>query len=438
MNLRTNLVADLEEFSPLVGWVDGLEGPCLCLDVFSTSTWFGGELELVEHIRQWATDQRITGTAALADTLGTAWGVAHYGFSDIATSLAVRIVDPAELPTLLESLPVEALRLSPLTRSLLHELGLCTIGPLLSLPREDLAERFDPELLLRLDQALGQIPELFVSYRVLPKWEASQLWETSIWDVESLLTAWQDLLPKVLGPLSHRGRGVVRLLAELIGESHSTRRLVVGLLRPTLDARWLLDLLRLRMEVVRLCEPIVGTRLAVLEEAPFAVQQKVLFATVSPPIESSALASLVERLTGRLGSQAVVRIKRRTDHQPERAWSAEPWIRFDAATTTRPRASRGKSVPHEPMPPRPTLLLPEPRPIRVIAMAPQGHPQQFHDGHHESRITRCWGPERIETGWWRGASIRRDYYRVQTETAAQCWLFRELRTRQWFLHGWFD
>jgi protein ImuB len=90
------------------------------------------------------------------------------------------------------------------------------------------------------------------------------------------------------------------------------------------------------------------------------------------------------------------------------------------------------------MPLRPTLVLSEPRPIRVIAVAPQGHPQQFRDGHHESRVTRCWGPERIETGWWRGASVRRDCYRVQTETGAQCWLFRNLRTRRWFLHGWFD
>jgi hypothetical protein len=60
----------------------------------------------------------------------------------------------------------------------------------------------------------------------------------------------------------------------------------------------------------------VGTRLAVLEEASFAVQQKMLFSALSPPIESSGWASLVERLTGRLGSQAVARIEPRADHQP--------------------------------------------------------------------------------------------------------------------------
>ena len=88
--------------------------------------------------------------------------------------------------------------------------------------------------------------------------------------------------------------------------------------------------------------------------------------------------------------------------------------------------------------PRPTLLLAEPRSIRVISTAPQGHPQRFRDLDGEHRVARSWGPERIETGWWRGPSIRRDYYRVATETGPHCWLYRDLITREWFLHGWFD
>ena len=46
-----------------------------------------------------------------------------------------------------------------------------------------------------------------------------------------------------------------------------------------------------------------------------------------------------------------------------------------------------------------------------------------------------WGPERIETGWWRGASVRRDYYRVQTEESLRFWLFRNLADDRWYLHG---
>jgi protein ImuB len=50
-------------------------------------------------------------------------------------------------------------------------------------------------------------------------------------------------------------------------------------------------------------------------------------------------------------------------------------------------------------------------------------------------VARHWGPERIETGWWRGPSVRRDYYRIETDEGRRFWLFRELTNRRWFLHG---
>lgn len=47
----------------------------------------------------------------------------------------------------------------------------------------------------------------------------------------------------------------------------------------------------------------------------------------------------------------------------------------------------------------------------------------------EYRVVRAEGPERLETGWWRGPDIRRDYYRVVTDTGEQFWLFRVLDRR---------
>jgi protein ImuB len=52
-------------------------------------------------------------------------------------------------------------------------------------------------------------------------------------------------------------------------------------------------------------------------------------------------------------------------------------------------------------------------------------------------IRACEGPERIETGWWSGEAARRDYYRVETETGARYWIFRDLAASTWFLHGLF-
>src|SRR6185369_7069701 len=82
---------------------------------------------------------------------------------------------------------------------------------------------------------------------------------------------------------------------------------------------------------------------------------------------------------------------------------------------------------------RPLLLYPEPRLVEVISVAPDGPPQMITLDARRERIVQHWGPERIETLWWQGPSVRRDYYRVATESAGQWWIFRQLADTRWFL-----
>jgi len=363
----------------------------------------------------------------------------------------VTIVPHGGSAAALAPLPVEALRLPAKVVAVLRELGIDTVGLLAALPRAALAERFDPALLLRLDQALGGAAEVFAVCHDEPSEEASLNWESGIASIEPLVAACERLLPRLTRPVGDRAHGVARLLVELTGESQRLRRLVVGLLRPTLDLRHLLDLVRLRLESCRLVEPVTELRVAVLEEAPPAVEQQTLFDDAAPRVETQAWRTLVERLAGRLGADAVGRVRRMADHQPERAWKAEPWLdrASSGSKSTAAPSSRRKRTTSQPAaapasatapagPPRPTLLLAEPRAVQVVASQPEGRPCRWRDGASDRRVVQCWGPERIETGWWRAPGIRRDYYRVETETGTHAWLFRDLRTRQWFLHGWFD
>jgi protein ImuB len=71
-------------------------------------------------------------------------------------------------------------------------------------------------------------------------------------------------------------------------------------------------------------------------------------------------------------------------------------------------------------------------------VAPDGPPVSFHTKAHRHEVARSWGPERIETGWWRGRPVRRDYYRVETTTGRRYWLFRQLDDGRWYLHGTFE
>jgi hypothetical protein len=83
------------------------------------------------------------------------------------------------------------------------------------------------------------------------------------------------------------------------------------------------------------------------------------------------------------------------------------------------------------------LLEPEPQSLEVVCVAPDGPPQFVWLEGRRERIVECAGPERIETLWWRGRSLRRDYYRIATERGSHLWIFRRRSDARWFLHGAF-
>ena len=99
---------------------------------------------------------------------------------------------------------------------------------------------------------------------------------------------------------------------------------------------------------------------------------------------------------------------------------------------------------------RPIWLLPQPVRLETVAVvdsalnqhvdASSGPPVRFRlasqSGSPTHEVVKAHGPERIETAWWRGPTVRRDYYIVETASGARYWIFRRLGS-EWFLHGTF-
>ena len=83
------------------------------------------------------------------------------------------------------------------------------------------------------------------------------------------------------------------------------------------------------------------------------------------------------------------------------------------------------------------MLYPKPETLEVVCVAPDGPPQFVWLANRRERIVHCAGPERIETLWWRGPSVRRDYYRIALASGNHLWIFRRLSDGCWFLHGTF-
>jgi protein ImuB len=156
---------------------------------------------------------------------------------------------------------------------------------------------------------------------------------------------------------------------------------------------------------------------------------------------------LLNRLSSRLGEKSVLRPRLCPDPQPEYAGSLEAVLAETNAI--RPSATSPKD---NPVPDyqlisgpavRPLCLKSQPAPIEVVSVVPDGPPVRFRWQSAEHVVACSWGPERIDTLWWRGPHVERDYYRVETTTGQRFWLFRQNDTGnngtgKWFLHGTFE
>jgi protein ImuB len=151
---------------------------------------------------------------------------------------------------------------------------------------------------------------------------------------------------------------------------------------------------------------------------------------------------LIERLQARLGADRVQRLVPVADHRPERSTAYVP---VDPGTWPQmpdlPGAVAPPLGPAQPgaggMPTRPTMLLPKPQPL------PARDGQPLFEGKPIEIIS---GPERIETGWWDGDLVARDYFVGRVHDGAMAWLFRDRIPPRageraagsgWYLHGWF-
>jgi protein ImuB len=133
-----------DRYTPLVA-LDGEDG--LLLDLTGCAHLFGGEEALLTDILARLEGQGFAVRGAIADTPGAAWAMARYGEE--------ACIPPGGQGMALAGLPLAALRLDVNVIDGLERVGLTRVGDIVSRPRAPLAGRFGPELVRRLDQALG-------------------------------------------------------------------------------------------------------------------------------------------------------------------------------------------------------------------------------------------------------------------------------------------
>lgn len=328
--------------------------------------------------------------------------------------LATRIRHADALRIELQNLPVEFLVKSPEARAMLESFGVRTLGDCLNLPRAGLARRLGEALLNDIDRALGRLPDPRPPFVPPSVFEASLPLPAPVEQSEALLFGAHRLLSELCGWLAATGKGVLRLDWIFAHEASATTDLGMTLVAASRDAEHLLNVLRERLARVELPAAVNTLTLRARALAPLMARSLSFLPDAREEKENTARVS--ERLRARLGEDAVLSLATHCDHRPERAWRACKHGDMAAAAVS-PQCGA-----------RPLWLLASPQPLRVVGNVPQ----------YDGPLTVLAGPERIESGWWDGGDVRRDYYVACNPARSLLWIYRErVAPHAWHLHGFF-
>ena len=243
-------VADwCDRYTPLVG-LDPPDG--LLLDVTGCAHLFGGEAALARDLVARLAQQGLRARAAVADTVGCAWGVARYG-NDRG------IVPRGETAAAILPLPIAALRVDPETVADLKTAGLTCIADLAARPRAPFAARFGKSLLLRLDQALGAADEPIMPRLPVPAAMAEQRFPEPIAREADVLGTIEHLARQLVPVLERRGEGGRLFQVALFRADGAVHRLEIGTGSPLRDPPRMRKLFEERLAVLGdACDPGFG------------------------------------------------------------------------------------------------------------------------------------------------------------------------------------
>ena len=316
-----------------------------------------------------------------------------------------------KLEAALAALPVEVLSNYDGIREDLQAIGVLTLGDLRGLPREGVARRFGQALLDDLDRASGRLPDPRNFFVPPERFRAGIELPAEVTQAETLAFAARRLVVQLAGFLAARSGGVQRFTLKLAHRDASPTEIAVGLVAPSRDAEHFTLLLRERLGSLALREPVRSLALEADAAMPLPGSDRPLLLEEGKP--PGRWEPLVERLRARLGADAVHGLACRAEHRPERA-----------VAIVEPGASQAKLGFGE----RPLWLLESPRPLREIGGVP----------HHDGPLDLVAGPERIESGWWDGDDVFRDYFIARTQDQSLVWIFCDRgRKGGWYLHGVF-
>lgn len=386
--------------------IDGHDG--LTLDITGAAHLWGGEAQLLSEIRTNLRQAGLSVKCAVASTRAGAWALAHYSED----------WSEADIP----NLPIEALRIDQELAVTLRRIGIRTIADLASKPRAPITNRFGANLLRRLDQVLGRLPEP-VHHEPEPAHYGVRLsLPEPIGTNDDVMRAIARLLHPLCDKLKATERGARVMVLTIRRVDMDSQQVELRLGAPMRDPENILPLFKKGVEEVDAGYGIDQLRLEATQVLHLPVHQPGFDGATT---KGEMLPLLVTSLGTRLALENVLRFVPADSHIPERAFS------IAAYAFSQPYAGWTDLLP------RPVNLFP---PEPAFADTPT-LPDSFR--WRGMRLSPQWaeGPERIAPEWWfedqNWRTGVRDYWRVQTRQGPRLWMFYTPQSPSWYIEGEF-
>jgi protein ImuB len=341
-------------------------------------------------------------SATAPSTLAALW-LARSGASS-------QIEDIELLPSHLAKVPIACTAWDIERLQTLRAMGVTHLGELMRLPRAGLARRLSPALVRDLDIALARQPAPRRAFVRRERFRERCDFETEIEHVAYLEKALEPLIERCAQFLRQRQAGIQGLQLKLKHREGPATCVQLGLASITSERRRLADVLCQKLARLELRAPVRAMELISGSLRGLPASSLDVFAGFTGAGSRDSAPQLVERLRARLGDAAVYGVCLIPEHRPEAAWRRVHELRLTAAARIEEEIIDQRL-------PRPVWLLNEPLPL------PQ--PQILQ------------GPERIESGWWDGKGVARDYYIARHSDGVRLWVFQERQSKRWYVHGVF-
>jgi protein ImuB len=239
-------------------------------------------------------------------------------------------------------------------------------------------------------------------------------------DTTRLLFLIKQLLHPLLSILAARHQALVALWLSLLIDHGNWLKEPLRPAAPTLDSTQILDLVRLRLESLRLAGGVVEIELRA--DVCAATSEQLRLFTEKPARDLDAANRALARLRAEFGEESVVCAKLADGHLPEARFVWEP---LSQVKLPKPNNTEVKTL------------------VRRIKAKPQrlaGAPYPSHEdgwlilGHQYGSIDKLTGPYVFSGGWW-NREIQREYYYAETRRGDFLWLYYDRIRRRWFWQG---